>query len=91
MSSPAKNRSGTRLDSMVAGSISRVETPPRVTMASSMGRGPKTAISKFFASSQRRLRWARVMEWTFCPGSMPLRRMITGISFAGNRSHRAFS
>ncbi len=61
MTSPQKYRPFTRRDSMVRGSISRVDTPPAVTMASAMGRWPTMVRRKSLSKLKSRLRSVAVI------------------------------
>ena len=76
---------------MVFGSISEVDTPPLVIIASSRGRKRVTVSVRFFNSPTRTERSSRVIELTFFAGGMPDSLTITGISFCGSRSESAFA
>ena len=81
--SPAKYSPGAFFDSMVPGSISFTATPPWVMMASLKPRRPVRVKQRLFVICTRAWRSSRVTAFTRFSGSMPLLRIITGISFAG--------
>ena len=81
---------GTSVDSIVFGFISLTETPPLVTIASSMGRKPEIRTGNAFISLPKSLRCSFVMPLTFCSAGIPESFTATGISFAGRSFLTAF-
>ena len=73
---------------MVRGSISFKDTPPRVTMASLMGRKPSISTEKSFSTERSPRRCAAVTEWHRVSPGIPLRAITTGMSFWGSSSSK---
>lgn len=89
-SAPAKYSPSQRLDAIVLASTSLTETPPRVMIASSMGRNARTWSETALMQPPRVSRCALVSVLALVSGAMPHSRSTGRISFAGSRAWRMF-
>ena len=86
--SPAKYRLWISLLRMVPGSISFTLTPPRVTMASAIGRGAFTVSGRALSVASSVSRWAAVIWLQGRTGEMPQSRGKISARLAGSSPGR---